>query len=140
MRRHAYCGRKRTGKVKDAETRDTGKIGDGNIIRKMVFDIVENTLQASTRADQPKSDDDFSGVYGGYCCLCACIGLVLAIRSWRGQSAGVVRWRDKPTVKLDFCRRAPLGQDGGYCFAQKRYVDPIRRNRKLAPEAQVSGR
>ena len=47
MRRHTCCGRKRAREVKDAETPDIGKIGNRNVVGKMLLDIVKDTPQAS---------------------------------------------------------------------------------------------
>src|SRR5882757_11125076 len=46
VRRQAYCSRKRTGKMKDAEACDIGEIGDGNLFSEMLFDISKNAPQS----------------------------------------------------------------------------------------------
>ena len=45
MRRHARGGGKCAGEMKDAKTRDIGKVGDGDVVSKMLFDVCENTPQ-----------------------------------------------------------------------------------------------
>src|SRR4029450_11530218 len=45
MRRHARGAGKCAGEMKDAETRDIGKVGDGDVFSEMLFDVCENTPQ-----------------------------------------------------------------------------------------------
>jgi hypothetical protein len=45
MRRHAHGGGKCAGEMKDAETRDIGEVGDGDVFSEMLLDICENTPQ-----------------------------------------------------------------------------------------------
>ena len=45
MRRHAHGGGKCPGEMKDAETRDIGEVGDGDVFGEMLFDVRENTAQ-----------------------------------------------------------------------------------------------
>jgi hypothetical protein len=45
MRRHARGGGKCAGEMKDAETRDIGKVGDGDVFSEMLFDVCEHTPQ-----------------------------------------------------------------------------------------------
>ena len=47
MRRHAHGGGKCAGEMKDAKTRDIGKVGDGDVFSEMLFDVCENTPQPS---------------------------------------------------------------------------------------------
>src|SRR5258705_6213182 len=47
MRGHAHGGGKYAGEVKDAETRDIGEVGDGDVFSEMLIDIRENTSQPS---------------------------------------------------------------------------------------------
>src|SRR5690349_6405625 len=53
MRRRAHGGGKCAGKMKHAETRDIGKVGDRDVFSEMLFDICENTPQPA--AIQPMS-------------------------------------------------------------------------------------
>src|ERR1700730_719575 len=43
MWRHAHGGGKCAAEMKDAETRDVGKVGDGDIFSQMLFDVCEHT-------------------------------------------------------------------------------------------------
>jgi hypothetical protein len=45
MRRYAHGGGKCAGEMKYAETRDIGKVGDGDVFSEMLFDVCENTPQ-----------------------------------------------------------------------------------------------
>ena len=45
MWRHAHGARKCAGEMKDAETRDIGEVGDGDVFSEMLFDVCENTPQ-----------------------------------------------------------------------------------------------
>ena len=45
MWRHAHGGGKCPGEMKDAETRDIGEVGDGDVVSQMLFDVGENTPQ-----------------------------------------------------------------------------------------------
>ena len=47
MWRHAHGGGKCAGEMKDAETRDIGEVGDGDVFSEMLFDVCENTPQPS---------------------------------------------------------------------------------------------
>jgi hypothetical protein len=47
MRRHARGGGKCAGEMKDAETRDIGEVGYGDVVGEMLFDVCENTPQSS---------------------------------------------------------------------------------------------
>src|SRR5215813_1081399 len=50
MRRRAHGGGKRASKMKDAETRDIGEVGDRDVVSEMLFDIY-----ARTRLNLPSS-------------------------------------------------------------------------------------
>ena len=43
MRGHAHGGGKCAAEVKDAETRDIGKVGYGDVFSEMLFDVREDT-------------------------------------------------------------------------------------------------
>src|SRR2546430_4852043 len=47
MRRHAHGRGKCAGEMKDAETRDIGEVGDGNVFGEMLLDVCENAPQPS---------------------------------------------------------------------------------------------